>query len=90
MTQEIMIFTSQFATVYLLGIQQLNVAGRHYVAAFCTSCLLGLSAFYLTASIGQAGISATFSSLWWSFMVAGPLAILLAMWSHPKLKRFLK
>jgi len=89
--EEGIIFIAQFITIYLLGIQQKNVIGGHYVFAFLTSLVLGVSGWYLTSIIAAANLDAIGSTVWWSFIVAGPLAITTAMRTHPIIiKRFIK
>ena len=80
---ELTIFIAQFVTIYLLGIQQQNVIGGHYTLAFITSLILGVSGWYLTSTVASANIEAIGTTVWWSFVIAGPLAIVSAMKTHP-------
>lgn len=45
MTSALLIFAATFGVVFLLGLQQLNVEGRHMLAAFITS--FGITATHL-------------------------------------------
>lgn len=47
------IFLAQFVTVYLLGVQSLNVRDGNYVGAAVTSVALGCSGYYLAAAVGR-------------------------------------
>ena len=74
------LFLSAFATVFLLGIQQKNVHGEHYLAAIITSIGIGTAQIFLwrlvpDADAGQ--IAAT--------MCGGPLGIVSAMYLHPRI-----
>lgn len=77
------LFASAFMTVFLLGVQQQNVTGRHYVAAFITSIGIGIAQIFLwrlvpSASVGE--IAATLSG--------GPVGIVCAMWAHPRIAAY--
>lgn len=76
------LFASTFSLVFLLGVQQLNVQGRHYLAAFVTSIAIGLSQLALYKLAPDAGgleIAA--------YLCGGPLGIVAAMKAHPLMKR---
>lgn len=76
------LFASTFSLVFLLGVQQLNVQGRHYFAAFGTSIAIGLSQLALYKLAPDAGgleIAA--------YLAGGPLGIVSAMRAHPWMKR---
>jgi len=81
----LIVFLSQFSCVYLLGIQSLNVRDSRYVGAAITSTLLGISGFTSTSIIGGKEIEDLWTVLGLSFVVAGPLAITLAMHTHSKI-----
>ena len=85
MTDCILIFICQFLFIFLLGIQQQNVTGRHYLAAAITSFILGVTGFYTMAVIAEMGKLGMFSPEGISYLLAGPLAIVVAIWSHDKL-----
>jgi uncharacterized membrane protein YfcA len=74
------LFLSAFSTVFLLGFQQQNVIGRHYLSAAVVSFGIGISQIFLwrivpTASLGE--IIAT--------LCGGPCGIVAAMYLHPKI-----
>ena len=76
------LFASAFITVFLLGVQQLNVHGRHYLAAGITSLGIGGAQIFLWRLIPTASaweIAAT--------LAGGPAGIVAAMWLHPILIR---
>lgn len=76
------LFLSAFATVFLLGIQQQNVSGRHYLAAIVTSLGIGTAQIFLWRLVPEANaleIAAT--------LAGGPCGIVAAMWAHPRLAR---
>lgn len=79
---ELQLFLAAFLTVFALGFQQQNVAGRHYLAAVLTSFIIGGAQLMLwrvapTATPGE--IAAT--------LAGGPVGILAAMYAHPRLAR---
>jgi len=74
------LFLSAFATVFLLGIQQQNVHGRHYLAAIVTSLGIGAAQIFLWRLVPSATpgeIAAT--------LAGGPVGIVAAMWLHPRI-----
>ena len=76
------LFLSAFATVFLLGFQQQNVQARHYWASAITSLGIGAAQIYLWRSMPgatPAEIAAT--------LAGGPIGIVAAMYSHPRLIR---
>jgi hypothetical protein len=77
---EILLFASQFATIFLMGFQQHNVHGRHFVSAMLTSLFIGVAQAFVWRKMPDP--SATELSAW---LLAGPLAIVASMWLHPKL-----
>lgn len=83
--EEISIFLAQFLMIFLLGLQQLNVQGKHYLAAAITSLLLGVCGWTITSTIAAAHLEGLWSSIGISFLIAGPLGILAAMFMHNKL-----
>ena len=89
MLELLLIFAAQFSMVFLLGFQNQNVIGKHYIGAAITSTILGVSGFYITATIAQVGKSGVFSPEWWAYIAAGPIAIVLSMLLHPKIKNFI-
>lgn len=71
-----------FATVFLLGFQQKNVHGNHYLAAIVTSIGIGSAQIFLWRLIPQAGAGEIIATL-----CGGPAGICAAMYLHPKLMR---
>jgi hypothetical protein len=90
MIDVVLIFLSQFGMVYLLGFQQLNVVGKHYIAAAFTSFLLGLFGWFTISIVSSANMEGIFSLIFWIYLFAGPMAILTAMKTHPYIVRVYK
>jgi len=78
------IFISQFLTIYLLGMQSLMVRDNHYLGAFIGSLLIGACQYYI---YNITGTFSAFSIDWFIFIFAGPIAIVLAMKTHPLLMK---
>lgn len=74
------LFLSAFATVFLLGIQQQNVHGRHYLAAVVTSLGIGAAQIFLWRLVPEASASQIAATL-----AGGPVGIVSAMWAHPRM-----
>lgn len=74
------LFLSQFAVVFLLGFQSQSIRDNRYAAASFGSLLIGLSQAFQWRTMPQATLVET--SVW---LCAGPLAIVMAMWLHPKM-----
>lgn len=79
---ELTMFAAAFATVFLLGIQQQNVHGRHYWAAGITSLCIGASQFVLWRIAPTATVTEIAATL-----AGGPVGIMAAMVVHPRLAR---
>jgi uncharacterized protein YebE (UPF0316 family) len=77
------IFIVQFCYVMALGFQQLNVIHNRYVGAFVISLLLGVGGYHITATIALHANQPMFSTVWWAYILAGPLGIITAMRIHP-------
>jgi len=77
---ELTLFTSAFLTVFLLGFQQQNVIGRHYVAAAVTSLGIGTAQIILWKTIPEADATQIAATL-----AGGPCGILAAMHTHPRI-----
>ncbi len=77
---EAALFGSAFCTVFLLGFQQKNVAGGHYVAAIFTSFGIGAAQIFLWRLVPDANAVQICAAL-----LGGPCGIVAAMWVHPKL-----
>jgi hypothetical protein len=76
------LFLSAFFTVFLLGLQQQNVQGRHYLSAIVTSIGIGSAQIFLwrlvpDADVGQIAVT----------LAGGPVGIVAAMWAHPIIAR---
>lgn len=82
---ELLVFISQFSLVFLLGLQSQFVRDGHYIGAAIVSLALGIAGFYVTMQI--AIIKEMFTSIWWVYILAGPVAINSSIFVH---KRYLK
>lgn len=76
------LFCSAFFTVFLLGIQQQNVIGRHYRAAILTSFGIGSAQIFLWRLVPHADLGQIAATL-----AGGPVGIVAAMWLHPRIVR---
>jgi Na+/melibiose symporter-like transporter len=76
------LFLSAFATVFLLGIQQQNVQGRHYLAACVTSVGIGIAQIFLWRLVPDADAGQIIATL-----AGGPVGIVVAMWAHPRIAK---
>lgn len=74
------LFASAFTTVFLLGVQQQNVIGRHYLAAVVTSVGIGTAQIFLWRLVPSANAVEIVSTL-----CGGPVGIVAAMYLHPRL-----
>lgn len=74
METEAILFLSQFAMVFLLGLQSLNVRDNRHGYAALTSLCIGLAAVCQWKLMPKASLSET---LVW--LAAGPLAIVCSM-----------
>lgn len=81
-------FVAQGTLVYLLGIQTLNVVGRHIVLSAVTSFILAVCGYYANAAVAYAGLQGIGGSIWWSYCLAGTVTVPLSIWSHPYLVKF--
>lgn len=81
---ELILFLSTASLVFLLGIQQLNVHGGHYLLAVITSFFIGGTQIFLWRTMPTASITEIASTL-----AGGPVGIVLAMRFHPVLVRVL-
>ena len=78
----IALFLSAFATVFLLGFQQKNVHGEHYLAAIVTSIGIGTAQIFLWRLVPEANASQIIATL-----CGGPVGIVAAMYLHPRMMR---
>lgn len=81
---ELVLFLSTALVVFALGFQQLNVTGGHYYLAILTSFVIGAAQIYLWRTLPGASISEVIATL-----LGGPVGIVGAMWSHPRLAKIL-
>lgn len=72
------LFLSAFFTVFLLGFQQKNVHGEHYLAAVVTSVGIGVCQIFLWRLVPDANASQILATL-----CGGPVGIVAAMRLHP-------
>lgn len=79
---ETLIFVAQFSMIFLLGVQQLNVRDGHYIGAAITSLLLGVTGFTITSIVGKLQLEDLLRPIGVTFLVAGPIGITAAMYSH--------
>lgn len=79
---ELYLFAAAFITVFALGFQQQNVAGRHYVAAVFTSMAIGAAQLFLWRLAPTATASEILATL-----AGGPVGIIAAMYAHPRIAR---
>ena len=71
----ITLFLSSFVTVFLLGAQQKNVHGNHYLAAIITSFGIGGAQIFLWRLVPDANATQICATL-----LGGPVGIVTAMW----------
>ncbi len=82
---ELSLFIAAFITVFALGFQQQNVAGRHYVAAVFTSVAIGASQIFLWRLAPMSTWTEIAATL-----VGGSVGIIGAMYAHPRIARWWK
>ncbi len=82
-----LIFTCQFITIFLLGIQSLMVRDNNKTGAATGSLMIGVSQFYLLTVIGSMGVDAIGTFDWVAFILAGPIAIVFSMIAHPYISK---
>ena len=74
------LFGAAFFTVFLLGFQQQNVIGRHYIAAAIVSLGIGSAQITLWRYVPDADVGQIIATL-----AGGPCGIVAAMYLHPKI-----
>jgi hypothetical protein len=79
---ELSLFLAAFITVFALGFQQQNVAGRHYIAAVATSVAIGSAQLFLWRLAPTATATEIIATL-----AGGPVGIVAAMYAHPRIAR---
>jgi hypothetical protein len=79
----LILFLATAGLVFALGLQSLNVNGRHFVAAGCTSFLIGGANLVLFKTLPgpTSGLELA------AYLTGGPVGILLAMHLHPRMVR---
>ena len=87
MLDNLILFVAQFVFIFLLGIQQLNIVRGYYVAAAVTSLLLGVCGWFTIGIIAEATTYDLTSVTFLTYIVAGPMGIVTAMWVHKLLRR---
>lgn len=85
MVPEIKIFLAQFVMIWFLGLQSINVNRGHKLIAALTSFCLGVAGFYVTGTIAEVYHEGMFTSMFLSFVLAGPCGIVSAMYCHPRI-----
>jgi hypothetical protein len=83
----LILFVSQFLLVFLLGLQSLNVMRGYYVAAAFTSLLLGICGWFAIGIIAESTTYDLTLFTFFSYIVAGPVAIISAMRFHQWLRK---
>lgn len=76
------LFASAAALVFLLGYQQQNVTGRHYLSAVLTSVFIGSAQIFLWRIVPDASWGEILATL-----AGGPVGIVGAMIIHPKIHK---
>lgn len=79
------LFVSQFAVVFLLGLQSLSVRDSRYAMAAIGSLALGICQVFQWKTMPDASTS---EALVW--LTAGPIAIVSSMKVHPKLVKYFR
>jgi hypothetical protein len=78
------LFASTFVLVFALSLQTLNVVGRHYIASFLTSLLIGagnLVLFKLAPDASSLEIGA--------YLLGGAFGVVALIWAYPWLARLI-
>lgn len=88
MIELLIIFFAQFLCVYLLGLQSLMVRDANCTGAAIGSFLIGTAQFFNYALIGKLDLTDLFSATWWLFIVAGPVAIVISIKTHPLINKY--
>lgn len=83
MSEALLLFACTFGTVFMLGLQQLNVAGGHRLLAAMTSLWIGVFQMILFKLVPQP--TDMLSNM--GYLFGGPVGIVVAMACHPILAR---
>lgn len=86
MIELLTIFIAQFLTIFLLGNQSLMVKDHNYVGAAIGSMLIGLAQFYIYQVVQDIDM---YTVEWYTFLVAGPMAIVTAIKFHPTITKLI-
>jgi len=76
--------------ILLLGLQSINVARGHKIAAMITSLLLGVCGFYVTGLLSAAFSGGLLSTVALCYLVAGPLGIVSSMYLHEIVLKYIR
>lgn len=79
----LIIFISQFAVVFLLGIQSQMVRDANCAGAAVGSLFIGASQFFVFSIIGGLSAGDMFTVEGIAFMLSGPAAIVASIKTHP-------
>ncbi|MES2887288.1 MAG: hypothetical protein V4739_04675 [Pseudomonadota bacterium] len=82
----LLIFAAAFGNVFALGLQSLNVNGRHMAMAFVTS--FGIGTMNLVLLKVMPGPTSAFEIA--AFLAGGPLGIVASMYAHPHIVRLMQ
>jgi ethanolamine transporter EutH len=85
MTQVLVVFAATFISVFTLGLQSLNVNGRYYLAAACTSLFIGGGHLLLYRFMPSAAAPEILS-----YLVGGVTGITSSIWCHDRAKAWLQ
>lgn len=85
MTQVLVVFAATFISVFTLGLQSLNVNGRHYLAAAFTSLFIGGGHMLLYRFMPSAAAPEILS-----YLVGGVTGITSSIWCHDRAKAWLQ
>tara|TARA_B100001063_G_scaffold247320_1_gene292603 strand:+ start:2636 stop:2932 length:297 start_codon:yes stop_codon:yes gene_type:complete len=85
MATALIIFISQFAVVFLLGIQSLMVRDSNCWGSAIGAVFIGVSQFFVFSIIGGLSANGMFTSEGVAFLLAGPFAIVSSIKMHPVL-----
>jgi ethanolamine transporter EutH len=85
MTQVLIVFAATFISVFTLGLQSLNVNGRYYIAAACTSLFIGGGHLFLYHFMPSAAAPEILS-----YLVGGVTGITSSIWCHDRAKVWLQ
>jgi hypothetical protein len=84
MTQVLIVFAATYVSVFTLGLQSLNVNGRHYLAAGVTSIFIGGGHLLLYRAMPSAAAPEIAS-----YLAGGVTGICSSIWFHARAKGWL-